>query len=142
VLSYQREGKLLWKGHHLTKAHKPKCLEEVARVVKAGGKVVKSTGGPRVIWNRPRKSSGDGDSVRLLTDDDEIPFFPLTQCLGAYWSYSWETYRSVVSEEPDFMVIPVDVGRNRCLIMGTHGLWDVLRPTITVVTVGRGTSQL
>jgi protein phosphatase 1D len=107
----------------------------VPRIEKAGGKVVRKAGAPRFVWNRPHISFGDGDSVRILTDDDEIPFFPITWSLGAYWSYSLEICNFVVSAEPDFMVIPMEVDRNRCLILGTHGLWEVLRPKVAVVTV-------
>jgi protein phosphatase 1D len=134
VLDYQREGKLLWRGQRLTKDHKPQCQEK-ARIVKSDGRVVRKAVVPRVVWNRPRISFGDGDSVRILTDHDEIPFLAFTRSLGALWSNNEKVGKSVVSAEPDVMGIPVEVERNRCLILGTHGLWEVLSPKHAVFAV-------
>jgi hypothetical protein len=39
---------------------------------------------PRVLWNLPRISFGAGDSVRILTDDDEISLLAITRFLRAY----------------------------------------------------------
>jgi hypothetical protein len=41
----------------------------------------------------------------------------------------------VASAEPDVMVISVEVERKRCLIIGTHGMWEVLRPKYAAATV-------
>jgi protein phosphatase 1D len=53
VLGYEREGEVLWNVRPLTNGHKPKSEEEVARIVKSGGKVVNKAGVPRVVWDQP-----------------------------------------------------------------------------------------
>jgi serine/threonine protein phosphatase PrpC len=68
-------------------------------------------------------------------DTDEIPFLAISRSLGALWSYDVKLGMFVMSAEPDVMVIPVEVGCNRCPILGTHGLWKVFSPKHAVVAV-------
>jgi protein phosphatase 1D len=136
VLGYQREDEVLWNGRTLTKDHKPESEEEVARIEKSGGKVVNKAGVPRVVWDRPSIGFDDsGRPVRIATDTDEIPFLAISRSLGALWSYDVKLGMFAVSAEPDVMVIPVEVECNRCLILGTHGLWDVHSPQSAVVAL-------
>lgn len=136
VLGYQLEGEVLWKGRPLTKDHKPESEKEAARIEKAGGKVADKAGVPRVVWDRPRIGFDySGRPVRISTDTDEIPFLAISRSLGALWSYDVKLGMFAVSADPDVMVIPVEAGCNRCLILGTHGLWRVLSPERAVVAV-------
>lgn len=54
---------------------------------------------------------------------------------GDLWSYNSELDQFVVSPEPDVGVITVEVGRHRCLIFGTDGLWNMLSPNAAVAAV-------
>ncbi|KAJ9594518.1 hypothetical protein L9F63_014055 [Diploptera punctata] len=133
VLGYQEEGETTWKGRPLTRDHKPESEDETARIMQSGGKVVSKSGVPRVVWNRPRL--GHKGPVRRSTHIDEIPFLAVARSLGDLWSYNSELDQFVVSPEPDVGVINVEVGRHRCLIFGTDGLWNMLSPNAAVAIV-------
>ncbi|PSN41293.1 Protein phosphatase 1D [Blattella germanica] len=133
VLGYQEEGETTWKGRPLTRDHKPESVDETARITQSGGKVVSKSGVPRVVWNRPRL--GHRGPVRRSTHIDEIPFLAVARSLGDLWSYNSELDQFVVSPEPDVGVINVEVGRHRCLIFGTDGLWNMLSPNAAVAIV-------
>ncbi|XP_021921764.1 uncharacterized protein LOC110830790 isoform X2 [Zootermopsis nevadensis] len=133
VLGYQDEGETMWKGQPLTRDHKPESADEAARIVQSGGKVVSKSGVPRVVWNRPRL--GHRGPVRRSTHIDEIPFLAVARSLGDLWSYNSELDQFIVSPEPDVGIITVEVGRHRCLIFGTDGLWNMLSPNAAVATV-------
>jgi protein phosphatase 1D len=135
VLGYQDEGEMLWKGRPFTRDHKPESADETARIVQSGGKVVRMEGVPKVVWNQPRIHLGYRSSIRISTDTDEIPLLAISRSLGDLWSYNAKLDEFVVSPESDVGVIPVEVGCNRCLIFGTHGLWNELSPNAAVVTV-------
>ncbi|KAK7792751.1 hypothetical protein R5R35_007069 [Gryllus longicercus] len=131
VLGYQEDGQ--WKGLPLTRDHKPESEEETQRIEQAGGKVVKKSGVPRVVWNRPRL--GHQGPVRRSTQIDEIPFLAVARSLGDLWSYNPVQDVFVVSPEPDVSVYTIDVSCHRCLIFGTDGLWNVMCPTAAVEVV-------
>ncbi|KAI5725346.1 hypothetical protein M8J77_014257 [Diaphorina citri] len=124
VLGYQDENDKSWKCLELTKEHKPECPEEIKRITKAGGKVVRKNGVPRVVWNRPK--IGHKGPVRRSTAFDEIPFLAVARSLGDFWSYNSELDTFVVSPEPDVGVIEMDTAQHKCLIFGTDGLWNML----------------
>lgn len=122
-----------WDAELLTKDHKPECNDELARIMNSGGKVVKKSGIPRVVWNRPK--IGHKGPVRRSTQIDEIPFLAVARSLGDLWSYNSELNEFVVSPEPDVRVIEINPKTFRCLIFGTDGLWNVMRPDLAVQTV-------
>uniref|UniRef100_A0A8D8LI80 Protein phosphatase 1D n=1 Tax=Cacopsylla melanoneura TaxID=428564 RepID=A0A8D8LI80_9HEMI len=124
VLGFQDENDKMWKCLELTKEHKPECPEEIKRITKAGGKVVRKNGVPRVVWNRPKV--GHKGPVRRSTAFDEIPFLAVARSLGDFWSYNSELDKFVVSPEPDVGVIEMDTAQHKCLIFGTDGLWNML----------------
>ena len=126
-------GETTWKGQPLTRDHKPESEDETARITQSGGKVISKFGVPRVVWNRPRL--GHKGPVRRSTHIDEIPFLAVARSLGDLWSYNSELNQFVVSPEPDVGVINVEVGRHRCLIFGTDGLWNMLSPNAAVAIV-------
>jgi protein phosphatase 1D len=64
-----------------------------------------------------------------------IPFLPISRSLGALWSYDIKIGIFAVSADPDVMAVPVEVECNRCLIMATHGLWEVFSPERAVIAV-------
>lgn len=132
VLGYQ-EGDGQWKGIPLTRDHKPESKEETLRIKQAGGKVVKKSGVPRVVWNRPRL--GHRGPVRRSTPIDEIPFLAVARSLGDLWSYNPALDVFVVSPEPDVTVHTIDINQHRCLIFGTDGLWNVMSPNSAVGVV-------
>ena len=45
------------------------------------------------------------------------------------------TFQYIVSPEPDLHVYDVDAVRDRCLILATDGVWNVLNPDMAVDTV-------
>ena len=67
--------------------------------------------------------------VRRSTPIDEIPFLAVARSLGDLWSYNVEHDVFVVSPEPDTYVYPIDIAKHRCLILGTDGAWNMLRPS-------------
>lgn len=94
---------------------------------------MKKSGIPRVVWNRPK--IGHKGPVRRSTQIDEIPFLAVARSLGDLWSYNSELNEFVVSPEPDVRVIEINPKTFRCLIFGTDGLWNVMRPDLAVQTV-------
>ncbi|KAG8235939.1 hypothetical protein J437_LFUL017164 [Ladona fulva] len=133
VIGYQNKGESEWKAKSLTRDHKPESEDETDRIRQCGGKVLYKSGVPRVVWNRPR--IGHKGPVRRSTHIDEIPFLAVARSLGDLWSYNSTLNQFVVSPEPDVEVIPIDISRHRCLILGTDGLWNMLSPQSAVDVV-------
>ena len=123
----------VWRSVPLTIDHKPESDEESRRIEKSGGKVICKSGVPRVVWNRPKM--GHKGPVRRSTHIDEIPFLAVARSLGDLWSYNSEEDVFVVSPEPDTYVYPIDIAKNRCLILGTDGAWNMLTPAQAVAHV-------
>ena len=113
-----------WTSKYLTQDHKPESAEESQRIFKNGGKVVAKSGVPRVVWNRPKM--GHKGPVRRSTPIDEIPFLAVARSLGDLWSYNSENDTFVVSPEPDTFCYTIDITKERCLILGTDGCWNML----------------
>ena len=139
-----------WNAKMLTRDHKPECEIELSRIEAAGGKVVSKSGVPRVVWNRPKL--GHTGPVRRSTPVDEIPFLAVARALGDLWSYNSKNDTFVVSPDPDLHVYTIgeliifndilfsnnsllDITKQRCLILGTDGVWNVLSPEMAVNTV-------
>jgi len=122
-----------WNAKMLTRDHKPECEIELARIEAAGGKVINKSGVPRVVWNRPKL--GHTGPVRRSTPVDEIPFLAVARALGDLWSYNSKQDVFVVSPDPDLHVYTIDISKQRCLILGTDGVWNVLSPEMAVSTV-------
>ena len=140
-----------WNAKMLTRDHKPECEIELARIEAAGGKVINKSGVPRVVWNRPRL--GHTGPVRRSTPVDEIPFLAVARALGDLWSYNSKQDVFVVSPDPDLHCYTIgihgfdtkrhflldkfllDITKQRCLILGTDGVWNVLSPEMAVNTV-------
>ena len=66
---------------------------------------------------------------------DEIPFLAVARALGDLWSYNSKQDIFVVSPEPDLHVYTIDISKQRCLILGTDGAWNVLSPEMAVNSV-------
>ena len=45
---------------------------------------------------------------------------------GDLWSYNAKLDAFVVSPEPDTYCYTIDISRNRCLILGTDGCWNMM----------------
>jgi serine/threonine protein phosphatase PrpC len=119
-----------WRARRLTQDHKPECEPELSRIQAAGGKVVSKSGVPRVVWYRP--SGGHKGPVRRSTHIDEVPFLAVARALGDLWSYNAKDDVYVVSPDPDLHVYDLNILKDRCLILGTDGVWNVLSPEMTV----------
>lgn len=122
-----------WRAKPLTRDHKPDCEIELARIEKSGGKVVAKSGVPRVVWYRP--TGGHIGPVRRSTHIEEIPFLAVARALGDLWSYNAKDDVFVVSPDPDLHVFDIDILKDRCIILGTDGLWNVLSPGMAVQSV-------
>lgn len=48
---------------------------------------------------------------------------------GDLWSYNTENDSYVVSPEPDISVYELDPHQQRCLILATDGVWNMVSPT-------------
>ncbi|XP_052801002.1 uncharacterized protein LOC128231825 [Mya arenaria] len=108
----------------LTKDHKPDDPTELARIESSGGQVVAKSGVQRVVWNRPRTSHRG--PIRRSTQIDRIPFLAVARSLGDLWSYNYFKEEFVVSPEPDVCVHKLDPSVDKCLVIGSDGLWNML----------------
>lgn len=57
-----------------------------------------------------------------------VPFLAVARSLGDFWSYEEEKNDFVVSPVPDVSVHSFTLPKQRCLIAGSDGLWNVVRP--------------
>lgn len=126
------------KAYCLTVDHKPDSPEEKARIEASGGQVMSKSGVQRVVWHRPR--SQHKGPVRRSTPIDCIPFLAVARALGDLWSYNTRHDSFVVSPEPDVEVYKLSPGKNRCLLIASDGLWNMLRPQEAISYIDRAPS--
>lgn len=134
VLGYESvDGDEDWKAQPLTRDHKPETPSEKARIYSAGGLVMNRSGVDRVVWNRP--PINHRGPVRRSTHFDKIPFLAVARSLGDLWSYNYQEGEFVVSPEPDVSVVQLDARRDRCIVIASDGLWNMMsvRDAIQVV---------
>lgn len=124
VVGYQDPGSKEWQPLSLTKDHKPESPKEKKRIYSVGGLVMNKAGVERVVWNRPRL--GHKGPIRRSTHFDQIPFLAVARSLGDLWSYNYLRREFVVSPEPDVSVFPLDPKRDRCVILASDGLWNMV----------------
>lgn len=118
------------KAKMLTKEHKPDDPTEKKRIEGSGGQVVAKSGVQRVVWNRPRTTHKG--PVRRSTPIDKIPFLAVARSLGDLWSYNYLKEEFVVSPEPDVSVHKLDPTTDKCLVIGSDGLWNMMTAEETV----------
>lgn len=119
-------SKTTWHAKPLTKDHKPESPAERQRIYQAGGCVMNKSGVERVVWYRPR--IGHQGPIRRSTRVDHIPFLAVARSLGDLWSYNYSEGAFVVSPDPDVSVITLDPKKDRCIILASDGLWNMLSP--------------
>ncbi|OWF55990.1 uncharacterized protein LOC110452869 [Mizuhopecten yessoensis] len=112
------------RGTMLTIDHKPDSPAEKKRIEECGGQVVAKSGVQRVVWNRPKVNHKG--PIRRSTPIDRIPFLAVARSLGDLWSYNYLNEEFVVSPEPDVSVHPLDPTRDKCLVIGSDGLWNMI----------------
>lgn len=113
-----------WFARPLTHDHKPENPREKERIHSVGGLVMNKSGVDRVVWNRP--CVGHRGPVRRSTHFDKIPFLAVARSLGDLWSYNYTAGKFVVSPEPDVSVMHIDTRRDRCIVMASDGLWNMV----------------
>lgn len=105
----------------------------------------------RVVWRRPLR--GHTGPVRRSTHLENIPFLAVARALGLLsfavvewwvlegvvsagdlWSYNEESEEYVVSPRPDVEVVELTEAVES-LILGSDGLWNVIRPQQSVELV-------
>lgn len=133
ILGTQNSEKEDWYPRPLTKDHKPESPAERERIYSAGGCVMNKAGVERVVWYRPRL--GHTGPVRRSTRVDRIPFLAVARSLGDLWSYNYTEGAFVVSPEPDVEVVSLDPKRDRCIVLASDGLWNMLSPRDAVSLV-------
>ncbi|KAL4002347.1 Protein phosphatase 2C family protein [Acanthocheilonema viteae] len=123
ILGEMSDGEI--KASSLTIDHKPDNSLEVQRINSAGGTVMKKSGVTRVVWTRPVR--GHVGPVRRSTPTESIAFLAVARALGDLWSYNRETKQFIVSPEPDVAAYDLN-NNNLCLVLGSDGLTNVLKP--------------
>ncbi|KAM3723982.1 Protein phosphatase 1D [Dirofilaria immitis] len=123
ILGEINDGEI--KATSLTVDHKPDNFLEVQRINSAGGMVMKKSGVTRVVWTRPVR--GHVGPVRRSTPTESIAFLAVARALGDLWSYNRETKQFIVSPEPDVAAYDLS-DNNLCLVLGSDGLTNVLKP--------------
>ena len=78
---------------------------------------------------------GHQGPVRRSTHIDEVPFLAVARALGDLWSYNAKDDIYVVSPDPDLHVYDLNILKDRCLILGTDGVWNVVSPDMAVQSV-------
>ena len=73
--------------------------------------------------------------MRRSTHIEEIPFLAVARALGDLWSYNAKDDVFVVSPDPDLHVFDISILKDRCLILATDGLLNVLSPSMAVQSV-------
>ena len=129
-----------WKGHRITRDHKPEDPSELKRIRESGGNVLCKGGVHRVVWNRQKflHSSTNGtrhDQTKTTLEYEQIPFLAISRALGDLWSFNRETNLYSVSPEPELTVIEIDPNKHRCLILASDGLWNMITPEVAVEIV-------
>jgi len=125
VLGRKNRETNMWIPRNLTRDHKPDCPIEKERITKAGGEVMTKSGVERVVWFRPK--NGHKGPIRRSTNIDKIPFLAVARSLGDLWSYNPDSDTYVVSPEPDLSVVPIDPEIDKCLIIASDGLWNMMQ---------------
>ncbi|GAB1598030.1 uncharacterized protein LOC115211096 [Argonauta hians] len=117
----------------LTKDHKPECPEERKRIEDCGGEVVTKAGVQRVVWNRPKLTHKG--PIRRSTVTDKIPFLAVARSLGDLWSFNYANGDFIISPMPDVSVHNLLPKNDKCLILGSDGLWNMMNPLEAVMVV-------
>uniref|UniRef100_A0A6M2CZA1 Protein phosphatase 2c n=1 Tax=Rhipicephalus microplus TaxID=6941 RepID=A0A6M2CZA1_RHIMP len=124
VLGSESMGGENWYAQPLTHDHKPENPREKERIHSVGGLIMNKSGVDRVVWNRP--CVGHRGPVRRSTHFDKIPFLAVARSLGDLWSYNYTAGKFIVSPEPDVSVVKIDTRRDRCIVMASDGLWNMV----------------
>ena len=87
------------------------------------------------LYFRYRTSGNHQGVIRRSTHIDEVPFLAVARALGDLWSYNAKDDIYVVSPDPDLHVYDLNILKDRCLILGTDGVWNVVNPEMAVQSV-------
>ncbi|GIX78372.1 protein phosphatase 1D [Caerostris darwini] len=130
VIGLKDQGSEEWQAESLTIDHKPECPREKQRIIDSGGLVMNKSGVERVVWKRPRP--GHEGPILRSTDFEKIPFLAVARSLGDLWSYDYFQQEFAVSPEPDLGVMSLDLNKDKCLILASDGLWNIMSPQSAV----------
>ncbi|GFU19861.1 protein phosphatase 1D [Nephila pilipes] len=130
VIGLKEQGSEEWEAESLTVDHKPECPQEKQRILESGGLVMNKSGVERVVWKRPRP--GHEGPILRSTDFEKIPFLAVARSLGDLWSYDYFQQEFAVSPEPDLGVMSLDLNKDKCLILASDGLWNIMSPQSAV----------
>ena len=103
----------------MTRKHAPTNKNERERIEKLGGSVSSN----RVVWE-PIQTNGKQTNEGLV---DRKPKLNMTRSLGDLWSIT-EDKKYLISPIPDVCVHYYDFSKDKFIIMGTDGLWDMIAP--------------
>ena len=59
----------------------------------------------------------------------------VARALGDLWSYNAKDDIYVVSPDPDLHVYDLNILKDRCLVLATDGVWNVVNPEMAVQSV-------
>ena len=87
------------------------------------------------MYFRYRPSGNHQGVIRRSTHIDEVPFLAVARALGDLWSYNAKDDIYVVSPDPDLHVYDLNILKDRCLVLATDGVWNVVNPEMAVQSV-------
>ena len=112
----------------MTRKHAPTKKKEKRRIEKLGGSVSSN----RVVWERkcPIQTNGRQTNEELVIRKAKLN---MTRSLGDLWSIT-EDKEYLISPIPDVYVRNYDFSKDKFIIMGTDGLWNMITPQESVET--------
>ena len=114
----------------MTRRHTPHDEHERKRIEALGGSVMVSNKGIlRVVWERkhPLPTANNGPYK-------ELPKLNITRSLGDLWSIT-EDNKYLISPMPFVYVHHCDPTKDKYIILGSDGLWDMIHPQRSVEIV-------
>ena len=135
------KNQLPWVDFQITNDHKTNVPSELARIKDAGGQVMKDTKGTsRVVYHHPLVPNPTEPPMTSPHLYKTIPCLAMTRALGNFWSINKWKDVFVVSPIPDVHCFPIQRATDKCFVLATDGLWDIMSNKTVISNVQNFTS--